>query len=39
MLPLGGVTPPAFHPAALARIAITAGLLWRRAAAAASEKS
>jgi hypothetical protein len=28
---LNGVTPPAFHPVALALIAITAALLWRRA--------
>jgi hypothetical protein len=26
------VTPPVFHPIALALLAITAGLLWRRAA-------
>ncbi len=26
-----GVTPPAFHPAALALLAITAALLWRLA--------
>ena len=32
-LSLSGVTPPAFHPIALALIAITAALLWRRAAA------
>jgi hypothetical protein len=29
---LNGVTPPAFHPVALALIAITAALLWRRVA-------
>src|SRR6266567_5459214 len=28
---LSGVRPPAFHPVALALIAITAALLWRRA--------
>jgi len=33
VLSLGGVTPPFFHPAALALIAITAALLWRRTAA------
>lgn len=33
LLLLGGVTPPVFHPAALALLAITAALLWRRAAA------
>jgi hypothetical protein len=27
-----GITPPAFHPVALAVIAITAALLWRRVA-------
>ena len=32
VLSLNGVTPPAFHPIALALLAITAGLLWRRAA-------
>ena len=31
---LNGVTPPAFHPVALALIAITAALLWRRVRAA-----
>ena len=31
---LNGVTPPAFHPVALALIAITAALLWRRTRAA-----
>lgn len=36
---LGGVTPPVFHPAALALIAVTAALLWRRAAATKQEKS
>ena len=30
---LSGITPPVFHPVALALIAITAALLWRRAAA------
>ena len=30
---LSGITPPVFHPIALALIAITAALLWRRAAA------
>ena len=39
VLSLGGVTPPAFHSAALALIAVTAALLWRRAAAAPTEKS
>jgi hypothetical protein len=34
VLSLNGVTPPAFHPAALALIAVTAALLWRRARAA-----
>ena len=38
-LSLGGVTPPVFHPIALALIAITAALLWRRAAATDKEKS
>jgi hypothetical protein len=33
-----GVTPPTFHPIALALIAITAALLWRRAAATRAEK-
>ena len=32
VLSLGGVTPPVFHPVALALIAITAMLLWQRAA-------
>ena len=27
---LNGITPPAFHPAALVLIAITAALVWRR---------
>src|SRR6266436_641668 len=39
VLPLGGVTPPAFHPIALVLIAVTAILLWRRAAVAPKEKS
>jgi len=39
VLSLGGVTPPAFHPIALVLIAVTAILLWRRAAAAPKEKS
>src|SRR5471032_1283841 len=30
VLSLDGVTPPVFHPIALALIAITAALLWRR---------
>ncbi len=33
VLSLNGVTAPAFHPVALALIAITAALLWRRVAA------
>jgi hypothetical protein len=33
VLSLNGVTPPVFHPIALALLAITAALLWRRAAA------
>jgi hypothetical protein len=33
LLSLAGVTPPVFHPAALALLAITAALLWRRATA------
>jgi MYXO-CTERM domain-containing protein len=33
VLSLNGVTPPAFHPAALALIGLAAALLWRRAAA------
>jgi len=33
-----GVTPPAFHPIALALIAITAALLWWRVAATPREK-
>jgi hypothetical protein len=32
VLTLNGVTPPVFHPITLALLAITAGLLWRRAA-------
>jgi Domain of unknown function (DUF4267) len=32
-LSLGGVTPPALHPAILVLIAIAAALLWRRVAA------
>jgi hypothetical protein len=32
VLLLDGVTPPVFHPVALALIAVTATLLWRRAA-------
>ncbi len=39
VLSLGGVTPPVFHPIALALIAITAALLWRRVAATDKEKS
>jgi hypothetical protein len=39
VLSLGGVTPPFFHPAALTLIAVTAALLWRRAAATEKEKS
>lgn len=39
LLSLGGMTPPAFHPAALALLAITAALLWRRAMATATNKS
>ena len=31
VLALNGVTPPVFHPAALALLAIAAALLWRRA--------
>jgi hypothetical protein len=34
MLALSGLTPPAIHPIALALIAITAALVWRRARAA-----
>ena len=33
VLSLNGVTPPFVHPVALALIALTAALLWRRAAA------
>jgi len=33
---LSGITPPVFHPLALVLIAITAALLWRRAAASPS---
>ena len=33
VLSLNGVTPPVFHPIALVLLAITAALLWRRAAA------
>ena len=33
VLALNGVTPPAVHPIALALIALTAALLWRRVAA------
>ena len=32
-LSLNGITPPVFHPIALALLAITAALLWRRAVA------
>ena len=31
VLALNGVTPPALHPVALVLLALTAGLLWRRA--------
>ena len=31
VLSLNGVTPPVFHPVALAFIALAAALLWRRA--------
>ena len=31
VLSLDGVTPPAFHPAALALLVLAAALLWRRA--------
>jgi len=31
VLSLNGMTPPAFHPVALALLALTAALLWRRA--------
>ncbi len=31
VLSLGGVTPPAFHPVALAVIVLAAALVWRRA--------
>jgi hypothetical protein len=34
VLALSGLTPPAIHPIALALIAITAALVWRRARAA-----
>ena len=33
VLSLNGITPPVFHPIALALITITAALLWRRAVA------
>jgi hypothetical protein len=33
VLSANGIAPPAFHPLALALLAITAALLWRRAAA------
>jgi hypothetical protein len=33
VLSLNGTTPPVFHPIALALLAITAALLWRRAVA------
>jgi len=33
VLSSNGVTPPVFHPLALALIAITAALAWRRVAA------
>jgi hypothetical protein len=36
---LSGITPPVFHPVALALIAITAALLWRRAAASPASAS
>jgi hypothetical protein len=32
VLSLNGVTPPVFHPIALALLALTAALLWRRVA-------
>jgi len=35
VLASSGVTPPIFHPAALALLVVTAALLWRRARAAA----
>jgi hypothetical protein len=34
VLSLNGMTPPVLHPVALALIAMTAALLWRRARAA-----
>jgi MYXO-CTERM domain-containing protein len=34
-----GVTPPVFHPAALALLVLAAGLLWRRAVIVSKEKS
>jgi hypothetical protein len=36
---LSGITPPVFHPIALALIAITAALLWRRAAASSTSSA
>jgi hypothetical protein len=39
VLSLDGVTPPAFHPTALAVLAIIAALLWRRVAIIRSETS
>ena len=35
---LSGITPPVFHPIALALIAITAALLWRRATATPTQR-
>jgi hypothetical protein len=39
VLLLSGITPPVFHPIALALIAITAALLWRRAAASSTSSA
>jgi hypothetical protein len=39
VLSLGGVTPPVFHPIALALLVVTAALLWRQATATDKEKS
>jgi hypothetical protein len=39
VLLLSGVTPPALHPTALVLIAISAALIWRRAAASRTQRA
>jgi hypothetical protein len=39
VLSQSGITPPVFHPAALALLALAAALLWRRAAMTSKERS